>query len=123
MAVNSSISGLSTVLGALAREMKKVEVKNKRGLTMATLLIKRESMVMCPRATGNLEGSHETEVIDTGRGFRGEVRVGAEYALSVHECTHCKFRKPGAQAKFLEKALFNNQKAVFDILGTSGRIV
>lgn len=73
--------------------------------------------------TGNLINSHETEVIDLGTDLVGEIRVTADYALHVHEAppgTH--FRKPGASSKFLEKALYEEQKKVADILIGGGKL-
>jgi len=113
------------VLGNVSRKMAKVAVRERGALAKAALLVKRGSMEHCPVGdTGNLVNSHETEVMPDGAfGSRAEIRVTADYAVYVHEMPETyHFRKPGSGPKFLERALFENQKRVFDILVREGRI-
>lgn len=41
---------------------------------------------------------------------------GANYAASVHEDLEMIFRRPGAQAKFLESVIKGNEKTIVDII-------
>lgn len=119
-----ALRGMSTVLGNVSRQMAKVKVKGQGALARAALLVKRKSMELCPVGdTGNLVNSHETEVVPSGLSLKAEIRVTADYAIYVHEMPETyHFRKPGSGPKFLERALYENQKAIFDILAKEGRI-
>lgn len=119
-----ALRGMSTVLRNITKEVAKVEGAERLALSQAALLVKRESMNRTPVDTGNLRASHETEVMNEGDGPKAEIRVGAEYALYVHEMPESNnFQRPGSGPKFLERALYENQQEVLRILATVGRVI
>ena len=119
-----ALKGMATVMRNLTKEVAKVQGAERVALGQAALLVKRESMNKTPVDTGNLRASHETEVMNEGSGPKAEIRVGAEYALYVHEMPeNYNFKRPGSGPKFLEKALYENQDQVLQILATVGRVI
>jgi len=118
-----ALTGMATVIKNMTAEMQRVQERTRGGMHRAVLTVKRASMKQTPVDTGNLMHSHDTEVFSQGMTIIGEIRVTADYAVYVHEMPESyNFRRPGSGPKFLEKALYENQQKVIDILARAGRI-
>lgn len=119
------IEGLDTVLKNLSNEIKGIKGGTKKGLIEGGKLVRREGMQITPVGiTGNLIGSWYGPQIfeDSKENPFAEIGLTAEYAPFVHEMVDEKFKepvnwkKPGAQAKFLETPLKFNTKNIVDII-------
>lgn len=106
--------GFAEFLGKLG-EMKKI---NPAGMTAAVLLVKGESQEICPVGiTGNLKADVSTDVKVTAAAVIGTVTHNVDYAAYVHEMpAGTNWKKPGAENKFLEKAVTRNEQKIMKLL-------
>lgn len=119
------LEGLDTVLKNLSNEIKGIKGSTKKGLIEGGKLVRREGMQITPVGlTGNLIGSwYGPQIFEssTGNPF-AEIGLTAEYAPFVHEMVDEKFKepvkwkKPRAQAKFLETPLKYNMKNILKLI-------
>ncbi len=116
------IEGLDTVLRNLNREISKIKGKTKIGIIKATLLVKREAMKITPVDTGNLVNSAFSNVVVKGNNIVGTIGFQAAYAAAVHEMVEATFKKPKAEAKFLETPLKKNAKKILSIIKKEAKI-
>lgn len=103
----AEVRGLDNVLKNLNDEIERIKGRTLIGLLEAGKLVRREGQILTPVDTGNLINSWYGP--EKSMGFFGKVSVTigltASYAPYVHEMINAKFKKPGAQAKFLETPL------------------
>lgn len=128
-----SLKGTRKVIGNLNAEIKKIENRSAKGLTVAALRLRRASQQKTPVDEGNLRASAFTETFRTSRGPAVVVGYTAEYAPWVHEmpgtlkgqprpkkagssADRGKFWDPQGKAepKFLEKAAAENHKEILE---------
>lgn len=104
------IDGIEKVLRRANKEIEQVESKSLSGLYAAGLKIQRDSQGLVPVDTANLKGSAYTQREDKGV----VIGYGAEYAAAVHEDMEA--RHTVGQAKYLEQAVRQNERAIVDIV-------
>ena len=106
--MKSGLRGVTSAIRKLNQTFKKIEKRSEQGMIAVVLKVKAEALKQTPIDTGNLRGSFETQVSKDGtiisysaptdvqsnsgaepptsqHGVQGMVKVGAEYALWVHE--------------------------------------
>jgi hypothetical protein len=96
-------TGLNEVLRNLNKEVAALKQRTVAGLWEAGLEVKRRSIELTPRKTGNLRASHYTIAYESSSGPTVEIGLTAAYAPFVHE--RLELKHPIGQAKFLETAL------------------
>lgn len=111
--------GLDRILKNLNQQISNIEGANEQGLLQAALLIKREAQEKTPVDTGNLKNSAYT---DSEGGDEPSAVIGyqASYAPFVHEDLEA--RHDNGEAKFLEKALNENQNQILEIIRQRAKI-
>lgn len=97
-----------------------------KGLKLAVALVKLESQKKTPVDTGNLRGSHKTDVQVGEKQAVGVIFLTANYAIYVHEIIDSYIRKSTGQkinyvrksgeAKFLENAVDENKVNIHRLL-------
>lgn len=120
----AGLTGIPKVLKNLNEHLREMKIKiTKQGMHRAVLFVETKAKIYTPVRTGNLIGSYETNVIKKGDQVVGEIKNHASYAIRVHEAPpSTNWKKPGAKSKFLEDALFENKKQIFNILRESAKI-
>jgi hypothetical protein len=116
-----NVTGRDAVLRRLNTEVRKIKGRTKAGMWKAVLVVDRRAAELTPVATGNLIDSRERNVFLRGDAVVGYIGYTATYAPYVHEMVRAHFRKPGAQAKFLETALKEKAAEVLGILAAEVR--
>jgi len=93
--------------GNFLNNLAKATEKQKRGALMGMKLgaaaVKEESQVRSPVDSGNLKGSHYTQVEADSKGVTAKIGTTADYAIYVHENLEANFTV--GEAKFLENSL------------------
>lgn len=122
-----SLEGLSEVLTRLNAEIGGIKNRGLDGLLESGLKIEAASNNRAPRDFGNLVGSSYTRKAQDGS-MSVEVGYGASYAAAVHENLEMKLKGeprssgrgvywwPKGEAKFLEKTVRENEKAIVQIV-------
>jgi hypothetical protein len=119
------VSGQEEIIRNLNEEIRKVTERSRKGLRLAALIVRRESMQRTPVSPepppvgGHLRGEHYTHVWDEpGFGFVAEIGTGTNvsrsYAIYVHEILD-NMHTVG-QARFLATALIVRAKEVFQVI-------
>lgn len=121
--VNYKISGLQNIQNNLSIALKGVEGHTREGVKNAAKLVKKEAQDLTSIDTGELiksaflstgfEDSAKTKpVAIVGYGVRT-----ADYAAAVHEMPdETNWQKPGAENKFLEKAVMRNLTKIINLI-------
>jgi hypothetical protein len=105
------LQGLDKVMRNLEVQIKGIKGRSMAGLWEAGLQIQRVAQKRTPVDTGNLKASAYT------RKYNEEaIEIGftAAYAVYVHE--NLEAHHPVGQAKFLESAVTDNQRAIVEII-------
>ena len=120
------LKGMDKVLRNLNKEIKKIENRTQAGVTAAALKVKAESQKLTPVDTGNLKASAYVSSPAIKNIPSAEIGYTASYAIYVHEMEYSRSGKkithPTGQWKFLETALFSNQKEILRIIKSYARI-
>jgi hypothetical protein len=128
-----SLKGTRRVIANLNSEIKKIENRSAKGLTVAALRVRRASQQKTPVDEGNLRASAFSETFRTSKGPAAVIGYTAEYAPWVHEMPGTlkgkpRPKKPGSSAdrgkfwdpqskaepKFLQKAADENHKEILE---------
>ena len=115
------LKGIDNVLRNLNKEIKGIENRTQAGVTAAALKVKAESMKLTPVDTGNLKASAYVNFPAIKNIPSAEIGYTASYAVFVHEINN-NYIAPGTQWKFLETALFSNQKEILNIIKRYAKI-
>jgi hypothetical protein len=90
---------------------KNVEKELEKALSVASLVVMRQSMENCPVDTGFLRASaFRTDVQKDPSKMRVHVGHNAYYATYVHEIMH--YHHPVGMAKFLERAIIMKRREI-----------
>lgn len=116
-----NLTGVDRVLSNLNKEVAAIENRTVAGVLEAGLTVKRRSMELTPRKTGNLVRSSYVNLYQNVSGPGVEVGYTAKYAPFVHEIyRHWKSHKvivhPVGQWKFLETALKELSGTILEII-------
>jgi len=111
MAVNKH--GLDNILDNLNSEIGRIQGLNEQGLLSAALLVKGEAQRRTPVDTGNLKNSAYTDS-EGGNDPAAVIGYQASYAPFVHEDLEA--RHDNGEAKFLERALNENQDRIIQTI-------
>jgi hypothetical protein len=118
--MSGQFQGLATVQANLAKAIKQIEGRTAGGVRKAALLIGREAKIKTPVDTGDLRNS---QVISSDK-INGEpisaIAYTQSYAPFVHE--NLEAHHPVGEAKFLERAVQENETRVVDIIQQEARI-
>lgn len=119
------VTGQEEIIRNLNEEVRKITERSRKGLRLAALIVKRESMQRTPVEFANLKGEHYTHVWDEpGFGPVAEIGTGTnisrEYAIFVHEILD-NMHKVG-QARFLATALISTRDMVLKVIADNARI-
>lgn len=121
--VNYKISGLQNVQNNLAIALKGIEGHTRAGVKNAAMHVKKEAQELTSIDTRELiksaflstgfEDSAKTKPVAlVGYGVHT-----ADYAAAVHEMPEeTNWQKPGAESKFLEKAVLRNLTKILNII-------
>lgn len=116
-----NITGQDKVIANLNKEIRGMKDRSRGGMKESALLVRRESMKQTPVLTGNLKGSHYTEIIsDLRHGVGAEIGLTASYAPYVHENLDAHHKN--GRARFLALALVENARNILQILARHARI-
>ena len=105
--------GLDRVLQNLNKQIGQIQGANEQGLRAAALVVQREAQKKTPVDTGNLKNSAYTDS-EGGKHPAAVIGYQAAYAPFVHEDLEA--RHTNGEAKFLEKALNENQGRILKIV-------
>mgnify|MGYP000645025530 CR=1 FL=1 len=111
--------GLDRILKNLNQQISNIEGANEQGLLQAALLIKREAQEKTPVDTGNLKNSAYTDS-EGGNNPAAVIGYQASYAPFVHEDLEA--RHDNGEAKFLEKAVNENQDRIPEIIRRRAKV-
>lgn len=114
------LEGLQKVQRNLNEKIDEIEEKSEKGIKEAGLLVERESKQRTPVDTGNLKGGTYTETITSSKGTGVEIGYTAKYAIHVHERTE--LNHPVGEAKFLEKALRDNEGKILRLIQANAKV-
>lgn len=117
--MTAGIVGLKVVLGNMRKAHQEIKQGQRRGLTKAGLIIKREAMKRTPVDLGNLKGSAYSD-LDPYSGKFVEIGYTAEYAPIVHEDLEA--RHTVGEAKFLERAVNAKRGEALDVIGRESKV-
>jgi hypothetical protein len=112
-------TGRAAIMANLRREIQGIENRTAAGLLKAGLVVEGESNILAPVDTGALVNSSFTRQIDENEVVVG---YGAAYAPFVHEKPGQQFQKPGAEHKFLEKAVDRNADQIVQIIAQEAKV-
>ncbi len=131
-----AVVGLDKVMKNLNKEIARIDGASMAGLWDVGLQIQRASQNRVPVDTGNLKGSHYTRAgtqltrlhrrgdapDPTGSVPNNTVEIGAtaSYAMSVHENMEARHRV--GMAKFMERAITDNQSKILEIVRRRAKI-
>ncbi len=112
-------TGRAAIMRNLRKEIAAIEGRTMAGMLKAGLVVEGESNVLAPVDTGALVNSSFTRQLG-----RDEVVVGygVAYAPFVHEKPNQRFKKPGAEHKFLEKAVDRNADRIVRIIAKEAKV-
>ena len=121
--VNFKVKGLQDIQNKLSQALRGVEGHTREGVKAAATLIKVEAQELTSIDTGELIGSAflRTGFEDSAKA-KPVALVGyginkAPYAAAVHEMpADTNWQKPGAENRFLEKAVFRNLSKVLNLI-------
>ena len=117
------MEGLTTVLKNLNKEIEGIKNRTTKGLVKAGALVRREGQILTPVDTGNLVNSWYGPTIKKEvSGISAEIGLTAAYAPLVHEMVDATFKKPGAQAKFLETPLKELSGQILQIIRDNAKV-
>jgi hypothetical protein len=116
----SVLKGGDEVLRNLNREIAKLRGRTRFGVYKAALLVRRESQRLTPVDQGNLISSAGTESVGSEEQPASVIYYTASYAPFVHEDLEA--RHTNGTAKFLEKALLENEGRVLRIIAKEAEI-
>jgi HK97 gp10 family phage protein len=122
MKTTARVTGARIIIKNLDAQLEQVQFKTRSGLRAAALVIRAESQKLCPVDTGNLINSAYTDLYREGDNLIAEIGYAASYAAFVHENTGATFRKPGAEPKFLEKAIDRNRADILRIIKERAKV-
>ena len=105
--------GLDKTMHKLRRQLGNIEGATRNGLLAAGHYVKAKSMAQTPVEFGNLRASH---YVSEGRLGDPTIEIGttASYSMPVHERLDA--YHPVGNAKFLERAIMENQKEILRIV-------
>lgn len=101
--ISIRITGKSTVIANLSREVAGIKKRTRAGIRIACLLIRRRAQQKTPVDTGNLKNTAFTHVVDSRKGPIGTTGYTAAYAPWVHE--RMEIPHDTGEAKFLQRAI------------------
>ncbi len=112
------MKGMSDFLKNLNNTVGIIKTAGAKGLASAAIVVKGESMKICPVDKGLLINSAYTNpMTEKGTLLSVELGYSQDYAPYVHEMpANTNWQKPGAENKFLEKALLRNEKKVNSLI-------
>lgn len=121
--VNFKVKGLQDIQNKLNQALRGIEGHTRAGVKDAAILVKSEAQALTSIDTGELISSAflRTGFEDSAK-TKPVALVGyginkAPYAAAVHEMpASTKWKKPGAENKFLEKAVFRNLSKILNII-------
>lgn len=116
----AKLIGVDKVLKNLNKEIRGIRGRTTRGIRESLLVIKGKSQDKTPIDTGNLVGSHYTEVGTIGKNPVGEVGVTADYGIFVHEDLEA--RHTVGEAKYLENAVRESKSEILDIIRKRAKV-
>lgn len=116
MAINFS----RNVLDNLSVQISQIEDRTRAGMLAAGALIKLRSQNKTPVDTGNLKGSHYVTDNLGEEPYAIEVGCTADYAVEVHE--DLEVHHTTGEAKFLEKAITDNQDGILRVIRNRLRV-
>lgn len=126
--VNYKVSGLQDIQNQLNRALNGIEGHTREGVKDAATLVKTASQELTSIDTGDLIGSAFLRTGFEGSGKSKPVAIvgygihKAPYAAAVHEMpADTNWQRPGAENKFLEKAVFRNLSKVLNAIIRSTR--
>ena len=99
------LTGKKKVKSNIQKALTKFVFKSRKSALSVGREVRERGMRITPVNTGNLINSWYGPIIVKENPIVSEIGLTAEYAPDVHEKVYVKFRKPGAQAKFLENPL------------------
>lgn len=106
------------VIQNLRKEIAKIKTRTDAGLRDAAYFVKEKSQDITPVEFSNLVNS---AYVSSGKEY-AEVGYTAEYAFTVHEGVHLKFKVPGKKAKFLEITLDRHQNDILNFIADKAKI-
>ncbi len=118
-----AVRGLPAVLKNLNRQIAKIEGRTGKGLLAAALFVKGEAQEITPQKTGVLINSAFASSAMVNKQPVARVGYTAKYAPFVHEMPESNnFTKPDTGPKYLQKAVFNNQQVILNIIQKRAKI-
>lgn len=109
------------IIGALRIRVKRVGTGVRKGLLAAGELAKRESQKTTPFRTGLLRSSHIVHPVRGGNMPAVDISVKTKYAIYVHENLDARHKSP-TRAKFLERAVRENQNRIISIIRKHAKV-
>ena len=116
MSKKTELLGVEKVLQNLNKEAKRIGKHSMASLIRVMIFIRREMDPLIPIDTGNLRASFFNNPMRTSMGPIIIFGFTANYAVHVHENIDAKFKKPTAEAKFMEKAIDRNKGKILLML-------
>lgn len=109
------VEGVEEALRKLNSAIDGIEGNTKDGVALAAQFVKGESQHLTSIDTGNLINSAFAKPINEGAGQ--VVGYSAKYAAAVHEMPKdTNWHRPGAENKFLEKAVLRHLGEIFNLI-------
>lgn len=125
MSVVVRLTGIGKFANAVNKVISNVDDNTMNALIKSAVMIRRhmdkvEGDKIPVGITGNLRASW----FATPDSFQRSVTLGftANYAIKVHENMEAKWRRKGASAKFLEKALKANGKTILNTIKEANKL-
>lgn len=114
---NYRIEGIDKVQKNLNSAIDGIDRRTLAGVRAAGLFVEGESNEIAPQRTGFLINSSFSNISDTSDGPVAVVGYTAKYAGPVHEAPDTvEWHKPGAENKFLEKAVLRNFSRIINLI-------
>lgn len=112
-----TVEGVEDARKLLSKHISSIEGSTAEGIELAAKFIEARAKELTSKDEGVLENSTFVKMVDTQKGPAALIGYTAGHAAAVHEMPdNTNWNKPGAENKFLEKAVVRNLTKIINII-------